>query len=221
MQLAFNQIVIQPGQNILFKDIDWSMFESLLEELGEKRAIRLSYSDGMLEIMAPLAVHESGKEIIGDLVKAILEELNLDFWALGSTTFKSEEMAKGVEPDDCFYIQNEALVRGKDRIDLTIDPPPELAIEVDITSRTHFDNYEKLGVKELWRYNGKTLEINVLQDKHYITSRTSSLFPQIPVVEMIPDLLKKSKVQGRNATMRAFRAWIRKRIENEKKITLR
>jgi Uma2 family endonuclease len=132
MQLAFNQIVIQPGQNILFKDIDWSMFESLLEELGEKRAIRLSYSDGMLEIMAPLAVHESGKEIIGDLVKAILEELNLDFWALGSTTFKNEEMAKGVEPDDCFYIQNEALVRGKDRIDLTIEPPPELAIEVDI-----------------------------------------------------------------------------------------
>lgn len=148
--------------------------------------------------MAPLAVHENGKEIIGDLVKAILEELNLDFWALGSTTFKNEEMAKGVEPDDCFYIQNEALVRGKDRIDLTIDPPPELAIEVDITSRTHFDNYEKLGVKELWRYNGKTLEVNVLQDKRYITSRTSSLFPQIPVVEMIPYSKKvKCKVEMR------------------------
>lgn len=154
MQLTFNQIVIPPGQNLLLKDIDWSTLEELLEELGETRAARLSYSQGMLEIMVPLAEHEAGKEIIGDLVKVILEEWGIDFWALGSTTFKNSAMAQEIEADACFYIQHEAVVRGKKRIDLTIDPPPDLAIEINISSRTRFDNYEKLGVPELWRYDG-------------------------------------------------------------------
>jgi Uma2 family endonuclease len=214
IQLAFNQIVMKPGQALLLKDISWQMFETLLDDLGETRAARLSYSKGMLEIMAPLAVHEVGKEIIGDLVKIILEELDIEFWAVGSTTFKNEAMAQGIEADECFYIQNEAIVRGKDRIELTIDPPPDLAIEIDITSRTRFDNYESLGVPELWRYNGKTLEINVLQHGSYVTSDKSSQFPTIPVIEEIPRYLKNSKTAGRNATMRAFRTWIRKTIKN-------
>jgi Uma2 family endonuclease len=214
MQLAFNQIVIRPGQNLLLKGINWSFFEHLLEELGDKRATRMSYSDGMLEIMAPLAVHESDKKIIGNLVEVLLEELNIEFWALGSTTFKNEKMAKAVEPDECFYFQNEATVRGKDRIDLTIDPPPDLAIEIDISSRTHFDNYEKLGVKELWRYDGDKLEINVLTDGYYLTSKTSYHFPNLAVFETIPHYVKKSKLEGRNVTMRAFRSWIKEQISS-------
>jgi len=210
MQLSFNQIVTKPGQNLLLKDINWQMFETLLDELGEKRATRLSYSRGNLEIMAPLAVHEDGKKIIGNLVEIILEELEMEFRALGSTTFKNENMSQAVEPDECFYIQNETAVRGKARIDLTIDPPPDLAIEIDITSRTHFDNYEQLGVPELWRYDGASLEINVLKEGKYVSSETSALFPKIPVLEAIPRYLNKSKVQGRNATMREFRAWLRR-----------
>jgi Uma2 family endonuclease len=209
MQLSFNQIVTKPGQNLLLKDINWQMFETLLDELGEKRAARLSYSKGNLEIMAPLAVHEAGKKIIGNLVEIILEELEMEFWALGSTTFKNEKMSQAVEPDECFYIQNEAFIRDKERIDLTIEPPPDLAIEIDITSRTHFDNYEKLGVPELWRYDGSSLEINVLKEGKYVTSEKSAHFPNIPVLEAIPRYLNKSKVQGRNATMREFRAWLR------------
>jgi Uma2 family endonuclease len=131
---------------------------------------------------------------------------------LGSTTFKNEAMAQAIEADECFYIQNEAIVRGKDRIDLTIDPPPDLAIEIDITSRTRFDNYESLGVPELWRYNGKTLEINVLQQGSYVTSDKSSQFPTIPVIEEIPRYLKNRKTAGINAT--AFRTWIRKTSKN-------
>ncbi|BAP55432.1 hypothetical protein THII_1135 [Thioploca ingrica] len=209
MQLTFNQIVIPPGRNLLLKDIDWSTLEELLEELGETRAARLSYSQGMLEIMVPLAEHEAGKEIIGDLVKVILEEWGIDFWALGSTTFKNSAMAQAIEADACFYIQHEAMVRGKKRIDLTNDPPPDLAIEIDISSRTRFDNYEKLGVPELWRYDGEHLEINVLQNGHYVTSATSIHFPQFPLVEAIPQYMKQSQSVGRNATMKAFRAWVR------------
>jgi Uma2 family endonuclease len=209
MQLTFNQIVIPPGRNLLLKDIDWSTLEELLAELGESRAARISYSRGMLEVMVPLAKHESDKELIGNLVEILLEELDIDFWALGSTTFKNEPMARAIEPDKCLYIQHEAMVRGKKRIDLTNDPPPDLAIEIDISSRTRFDNYEKLGVPELWRYDGDNLEINVLQNGRYVTSATSIHFPQLPLVEAIPQYVKQSQSMGRNATMKAFRAWVR------------
>ena len=209
MQLTFNQIVIPPGQNLLLKDIDWSTLEELLAELGETRAARISYSQGMLEVMVPLAEHEAGKEIIGDLVKVILEEWGIDFWALGSTTFKNSAMAQAIEADACFYIQHEAVVRGKKRIDLTVDPPPDLAIEIDISSRTQFDNYEKLGVPELWRYDGEHLEINVLQNGRYVISATSIHFPQFPLVEAIPQYVKQSQSVGRNTTMKAFRAWVK------------
>jgi Uma2 family endonuclease len=212
MQLTFNQIVIPPGRNLLLKDIDWSTLEELLEELGETRAARISYSRGMLEVMVPLAEHEDGKEIIGDLVKIILEEMNIEFRALGSTTFKNEQMAQAIEADACFYIQHEAVVRGKKRIDLTVDPPPDLAIEIDISSRTRFDNYEKLGVPELWRYDGDNLEINVLQNSRYVTSATSIHFPQFPLVEAISQYVKQSQSVGRNATMKAFRAWVRSQL---------
>ena len=209
MQLNFNQLLIPPGQTLLLKDINWSTFEQLLAELGEHRASRLSYNQGWLEIMVPLAEHEADKEIIGDLVKILLEEFNLEFWALGSTTFKNEMMVQALEPDACFYIQHESAVRGKKRLDLTVDPPPDLAIEIDITSQTRFNNYEQLGVLELWRYNGEQLEINVLQTGRYITSPTSIHFPKLPLLEFIPKYVKQTQVMGRNVTMKAFRDWVR------------
>lgn len=205
MLLELNQIIVPPGQQLLLKNISWQMYENILLELGEGRAARINYYQGMLEIVTPLPEHEIGKVMIGDLVKALLEELDIDFWSLASTTFKNEAMAAGVEADDCFYIQNEAVIRGKKRIDLTIDPPPDLAIEIDITSRTRFNNYEALGVTELWRYDGQSLEINVLEDGKYVRSNTSRNFPQFPLVDAIPQYIEQSKVVGRNATMKAFR----------------
>lgn len=212
MLLELKQIIVQPGNQLLLKDITWPMFETLLTELEESRASRLSYSKGTLEIMVPLPEHEVGKENIGDLVKILLEELDIEFWPLGSTTFKNEKMAQGVEPDACFYIQNEAAVRGKNRINLETDPPPDLAIEIDLTSRTQLNNYEALGVPELWRYNGHKLEISVLQDGKYIKGDRSLLFPNFPIAHLIPQYLEQSKTAGRNVAMKAFRAWVRSQI---------
>ena len=209
MLLELKQIIIQPGNQLLLKDITWQMFETLLTELGESRASRLSYSKGTLEIMVPLPEHEVGKENIGDLVKILLEELDIEFLPLGSTTFKNEKMAQGVEPDTCFYIQNEAAVRGKNRINLETDPPPDLAIEIDLTSRTQLNNYEALGVPELWRYNGRKLEISVLQDGKYVKGEISLQFPNFPIAHLIPQYLEQSKTAGRNVAMKAFRSWVR------------
>ncbi|MBD2194886.1 MULTISPECIES: Uma2 family endonuclease [Calothrix] len=212
MLLKLNQLIVPVGHQLLIKNISWSTYKSILAELGENRSSRISYSQGMLEIMAPLPEHEVAKVMIGDLVKAILEELDIDFWSLGSTTFDREKMDAGVEPDDCFYIQNEAAVRGKDRIDLTVEPPPDLAIEIDITSRTRFNNYEVLGVPELWRWKGNRLEINVMINGKYVASTASAIFPNLPITQVIPEYLMRSKTEGRNAAMRAFRSWVREQI---------
>jgi Uma2 family endonuclease len=209
MLLQIKQLFVPPGHQLLIKDISWLGYKNILSELGDNRNSRVSYSQGVLEIMAPLPEHEVAKVIIGDLLKALLEELDIEFWSLGSTTFDKESMDAGVEPDDCFYIQNEARVRGLARIDLENDPPPDLAIEIDITSRTRFNNYEALKVPELWRWKGQKLEINVLINDKYVKSENSLIFPNIPIIEIIPKYLSISKTNGRNATMKAFRAWLR------------
>jgi Uma2 family endonuclease len=127
MLLELKRIHVPPGQRVLLQDVTWQELETILEDLGEHRAARIAYDRGTLEIMAPLPEHEYDKEIIGDLLKALLEELNTEFISLGSTTFKNQFMAQGIEPDQCFYIKNEALIRGKKRLDLTVDPPPDLS----------------------------------------------------------------------------------------------
>ncbi|HEY9799773.1 MAG TPA: Uma2 family endonuclease [Leptolyngbyaceae cyanobacterium] len=212
MLLELKQLIVPAGHQLLMKDISWATYKSILAELGENRSYRVSYNQGVLEIMAPLPEHEVGKVIIGDLVKALLEELDIEFWSLGSTTFDKESMEAGVEPDDCFYIENEAKVRGKERINLEIDPPPDLAIEIDITSRTRFNNYQALKVPELWRWNGSRLEINVLVEGSYVQTNQSRNFPNLPITQVIPEYLMRCKTEGRNATMKAFRSWIRQQI---------
>lgn len=212
MLVQLSQLVVPPGQRLILKDINWQKFEEILAELGDRRAARIAYDQGLLEIMAPLPEHEASKEIIGDLVKALLEELEIEFWCLGSTTFKSEAMSQGIEPDQCFYIFNEALVRGKNRLDLSIDPPPDLALEIEITSRTHTNIYEALKVPELWRVDRGRLQINLLQAGSYVEVEQSPIFPGLPLAEVIPQYLRQSKTIGRNPTLKAFRHWVREQI---------
>lgn len=213
MQVAFQQIQVQPGQQLLLQDVSWSQFETLLEELGNSRASRLSYSNGLLEIMVPLPEHEKDKEIIGELVRILLDSLEIDFEPLGSTTFKSEQMTQAVEPDACFYTRNCDAVIGQDRIDLAVDPPPDLAIEIDITSRTQLDNYRLLGVPELWRYRREGLTIHVLQAGQYVESQMSPHFPRIPIVKLINQFVRQCQNKGRSQTIRAFKSWIQEHPE--------
>jgi Uma2 family endonuclease len=208
MLLELKRIHVPPGQRVILENVTWKELETIIAELGEHRAARIAYDRGILEIISPLAEHEFDKEIISDLVKALLEELNIEFRCLGSTTFKNQFMAQGIEPDQCFYIKNEAVIRGKKRLDLTIDPPPDLALEIDITSRTHLNIYEGLKVPELWRFENGILQINILQDGVYVQSKSSLNFPNLSLIEVIPQYLEKSRTIGRNATLKAFRNWV-------------
>ena len=205
MLLELRQLRIQPGQQLLLEDVSWQQFESILAELGEHRAARLSYSHGFLEIMVPLPEHEKAKEIIGDLVKILLNERSINYDSLGSTTLKNKKMTQGVEPDACFYIQHQAAIIGKNRLDLSIDPPPDLAIEIDLTSRTQLENYQILGVPELWRYGKQGLQINVLQAGKYVESDFSPTFPDIPIIELVNQYVQQSQVVGSSQAIQAFR----------------
>jgi len=131
-------------------------------KLGEKRTARLAYSQGVLEIMTPLPEHERVKVAIADLLKVFLEELEWGWESLGSTTFRTLEMQAGIESDDYFYVRNYQTVIGKGRIDLTVDPPPDLAIELDVTSATELTAYVALGVPEMWCYTDRKSQIYLL-----------------------------------------------------------
>ncbi|MGK7878782.1 MAG: Uma2 family endonuclease [Crocosphaera sp.] len=214
MLLELKRFDIPPGQRIFLKDVTWDEFEQILEELGEHRGSKIAYHYHTLEIMTPLPEHESNKEIIGDLIKTLLEELDIEVYPLGSTTFKNKLMQQGIEPDNCFYIENEAIIRGKDRLDLTVDPPPDLALEIDVTSRTHREIYALLGVPELWRFEKGKLQINILENGNYKESEFSPHFPNLPLKKFLPYYLQKVKKSGRNKTIKEFRRWVNEQIED-------
>ena len=211
--LQLRQLVVYPGQRIQLQEVNWNEFEAILDELGDKRACRIAYSDGILEIRMPLPEHEVDKELVGDMVKILLEELDIDNECFGSTTFKRQDAAKGIEPDQCFYIENHAVMIGKRRLDLTVDPPPDLAIEVDVTSKTGLDAYQSLGVPELWRLENGRLRISLLQDGQYQDANSSPHFPNFPIIDGISQFLDRSQTEGRSQTLKAFRQWVREFAE--------
>lgn len=209
--LRISQIETLAGQSTVLHEIDWQQFESILQDLGDKRRSRIAYLNGVLEIVMPLPEREKIKVLIRDFVQVLMDEMEIDFEGFGSTTFKRVDKLAGLEPDDCFYIQNNVAMRGIRKLDMTIDPPPDLAIEVDVTSKTKFDVYRVLGVPELWLYD-QTLKIYILRDGEYIESELSPIFGDIPIRDVIPQFLEISLSQGRSTAMKAFRVWMQENL---------
>ena len=209
VKIAIAQIQVAPGQRVTLDNISWQEFEEILEDLGEHRHSHIAYYRGVLEFRMPSLGQERAKVLIGDLLKIILDELGLEWESLGSTTFKSQVMQAGIEPDDCFYIQNYQAMIGKQRLDLTVDPVPDLAIEVDFTSVTQVSAYEALGIPEIWCYKKGKLEISVLENGQYIKALTSKVFPDLPVIEGISLFLEKSEELPMSALRREFRQWLK------------
>jgi Uma2 family endonuclease len=211
--LQLRQMVVYPGQQIQLQDVDWAEFEAIVAELGENRNSRLAYCDRTLELRMPLPKHEKAKVLLGNMVTILLEELEIDNECFGSTTFKRKEFGVGVEPDDCFYIQNAARMVGKDTLDLTIDPPPDLVIEIDVTSKTGLEVYQKLGVPEVWRFEENQLHISLLTNGEYQDSAFSPQFPDFPIVQAATEFIQRIQTEGRRQTLNAFRQFVRESLE--------
>jgi Uma2 family endonuclease len=203
-----SQIKLAPGSLITIPDVSWQEFESILLELGENRSARVAYSNGTLEIMVPLPEHEIPKDLISDIVKTLLKQAKKRYQPFASTTFKREGAA-GVEPDACFYIQNYQIMIGRRRLNPD-DPPPDLAIETDVTSKTTLDAYEVIGVPELWIYDNGKLSIFLLIDGKYIKSDTSPNFPDIQIVVVIPIIVERSWQVGSVQALEEFEVMIAK-----------
>ena len=193
---------------IAFHAMTWQGYQQILQALPQSRAARLVYDRGTLEIVMPSELHEFARELIGLFIRILVAELGLAIKTLGSTTLDREDLDRGAEPDNAYYIQNQPLVAGR-TVDLATDPPPDLVVEVDIT-HTDIDKlalYAALGVAEFWRYNGEIWRIYQLQNGAYQDVDRSPTFPQIPK-EKLYDFLAQAQ-QDEVAAERTLRDWLR------------
>jgi Uma2 family endonuclease len=201
---------------IILHNTSWETYERLRKERGESRVPRFAYDRGALEIMSPSPEHEAFNRSIALLVEFMAAELGVDVYDLGSTTFRREDLERGFEPDSCFYIENEERVRGKAQIDLSVDPPPDLVIEIDITSPSFnkLPIYAQMGVPEVWRYDGERLRILVLEGSDYMETAESAVFPPV-TSHVLSGFMEKSKTTRRTVWLEAVRRWARNDSQEE------
>lgn len=197
----------------ILRGVDWARYEELLHEYeGTHR--RLTYDRGTLEIMVTSHGHERAKTLLARMLEALTEELDIPILGLGNWTLREETLARGLEPDECWYIQHEASVRGKKDLDLRVDPPPDLVVEVEI-SRSVLDRlaiYAALKVPEVWRFDGANLIVCLLgSDGEYAESDKSATFPQLPLQGLAPFFAQRGIVDE-TRLIKSFREWVRKNL---------
>ncbi len=200
-------------RQILLENISWETYERLLREVGE-RPIRLTYDEGDLEIMSLSFGHENVAELAGRLVETVTLELDIPLCSGGSTTLKKRLKRKGLEPDKCYWIKNAERMRGKKEWRAKQDPPPDLAVEVDVTSSSldRMRIYAALRIPEIWRYFGKKLHFYELgPDATYLERDTSLSFPFLTVAH-IEEVLKQRETKDETTLVRDFAAWVRSEI---------
>lgn len=189
---------VEPEQRVVIRNASWELYQNLLEARGDAGAPRFSYNMGILEIMSPGVAHEETNRTLAQIVELVALALRVDVRNLGSTTFDREDLDRGFEPDSCFYVQNEGHIRGKDKIDLSADPPPDLVIEVDITSPSlnKLPIYSALGILEVWRYRKGRMQVLELGEEGYVEAERSHAFPALSA-EVLSRFLTRSRAVGR------------------------
>lgn len=199
-------------QRIVLRNVSWETYERLLADHADSSAPRFTYDRGVLEIMILSARHERPNRALALLVEIVSEEMGLDVDALGSMTFRREDLDRGFEPDSCFYIQNADQVFGKAELDPAVDPPPDLVIEIDITSPSlnRFPIYAQFGVAEVWRYDGERASIFVIEDGGYVEVVRSKSLPLLTATD-VSRFVEESKTTKRRAWIRKVREWARER----------
>jgi Uma2 family endonuclease len=183
-----------PEQRVVLRNVKWETYERILEDHLDCSAPRFTYDQGVLEIMSPSAEHEWYNELVSDLVKLIARELRIDVLSLGSTTFKSASAKQGFEPDSCFYVTRIREVRGKERLDMAVDPPPVLVMEVVVThpSVSKFPLYAELGIPEIWTYDGSRLAMYQLHGRQYVEIPASRVLRELSS-EQLSEFLELGK----------------------------
>ena len=202
--------VLPRGSAIQLFNVSWDDYEKILEELDERTNLRVTYDQGYLHIMTISAEHDGFTRLFGYLILVLAEELNFKYLSRGSTTLRKKGSGSGAEGDDCFYFSNLSSIAGKNRLDLSSDPPPDLVIEVDIThpSTDKFPIYSRLGVPEIWWFDGKVAKFYVLNNKNYEEVSSSRKFPFLSA-SVLPAFLLQGKDSDITDMVREFRQWVK------------
>jgi Uma2 family endonuclease len=198
-------------ERVVLRNVSWETYERLVEEV-DNPVTRLAYDHGFLEIMSPLEIHDRFKKLLGRLVEALTEELDMTCRSTGSTTWKQSRNKKGLEADQSYYLTSMPKVRGKREVDLSIDPPPDLAIEVENTSSAidQLGIYADLGVPEVWRFDGKKLTIHTLQaNGRYEEQSKSRFFALEATAKMVEWVRKCEEGDDETVWIKEFRRWVR------------
>ncbi len=200
-------------QRVVISCVDWDTYVTISDKLGE-RNLRINYDGVNLEIMTTSLEHERAKKLLARLLETLTEEMDIDILGAGSMTCRRQDLDRGFEPDESYWIEHEAQMRGRVDIDLTRDPPPDLMLEVEI-SRSFVDRMgiaARLGVPEVWLWDGSTLRVMLLgSDGQYTASQRSRAFPFLPIAEL-PRFLQEDMTQSETKLLRSFRAWVREQM---------
>lgn len=197
-------------QRFALRHVSWQTYESLLADHADASSPRFTYSEGMLEIMRPSSEHEELNQVLATIAELVAEEQQVEFKSLGSTTFRRRDLGRGTEPDSCFYIQNVERIRGKKEIDLRVDPPPDLVIEIEITSPAvaKLPVYARLRVPEIWLHDGRAPRILRLSGDQYEDCDRSGVLPSLtPLV--LAEFCDQSKTLTTLVWRRMVRTWAR------------
>lgn len=204
-----------PEQRIILNGISWETYERLLAEHPESAGPRFTYDNGRLELMVLSLEHEEPNRTLATLFEQIAVELGINFRRVGSNTFKCEDLKKGFEPNSAFYIQNAARVKGKTRIDLRVNPAPDLVIEIDVTNSSlpRFPIFASVGVAEVWRYDGERVRFFGLQGETYSQIDNSAACPLLtPAVAT--HFLRANQELDSTAWTLAVREWAHGRLKS-------
>ena len=199
-----------PADSLLtLHHVAWHEYEDLLEQVGEASGLRISYDNGTLQVMTLSPEHENYARFFEGLMTLIRIRLRINIRSFGSTTMKTQQRAKGTEPDACFYVQSAAAIGNRAQLDFTTDPPPDVAVEVDLhhQSLNKFPIYAALGVPEVWRYDGQQLTIHLLQESDYVAAPQSQALPLLSA-QLLTEFLTRVRAEGDFQASLAFDEWL-------------
>jgi Uma2 family endonuclease len=199
-------------QRVVLRDVSWQTYLTLLSEV-EGQHLFLTYDRGILEIMSPSPKHAKIGKFIARLVETFTLELRIPIVGLGTTTWKSEAVLKGLEADECYYVQRAAWAAEREVFDLPADPPPDLAIEVDVSGSTVDKEaiYATLGVPELWRWDDERLAVLKLVEDHYVRTDRSICLPLLSL-DVVADYVRRRTTADDTTLMLEFREWVRQDV---------
>jgi Uma2 family endonuclease len=201
----------ETSTRIVLPDVSWASYRSLLADYDGRPGMRVNYDRGVLEIVSPISKeHEIYSRLLAFIVETLAEAIGLDYQSSGAATFNREDLQRGFEPDSSYYLQSEPRVRGKLHLDLSVDPPPDLAIEVDIahSSLHKLDLYAAMGVPEVWIYDGREARIFARSGPAMAARNSSVAFPQVRAEEL-SHWMEQSTLFTRTAWNRRVREWAR------------